>query len=102
MTSAAIDVELIGKIRITTGLEDATQLERPGDIFLAEEEIAHLHGIACHPVEDDAGTKPFAGFGGVIFEDLWDREDGFDGEAEGAEEGDVELGIGERVEDDLD
>lgn len=67
LVTTSIDIKLIRKIRITTRLKDATQLERPRDIFRAEEEIAHLHGIAHHPVGDDAGTETLAGFCGVVF-----------------------------------
>ena len=67
LVTSAVDVELICKICITTRLKDATQLERPRDIFRAEEEIAHLHGVAHYPVGDDAGPETLAGFCGVVF-----------------------------------
>ena len=38
----------------------------------------------------------------MVLQDLWEGEDGFDGEAEVPEEGDVEAGVCEGREDDLD
>lgn len=96
-----INYKLICKIRITARLKDATQLERPGYNLLTQKEIAHLHAVAGHPIEYNGGTKALAGFSSVVFQDLGDRENSFDGESGVAQEGDIEGGGGEGRKDHL-
>jgi hypothetical protein len=95
----AIDIKLMCQICIATCLEDTAQLEWPGNVLCAEEEITHFHAVACDPIEDDGGPEAFAGLCVVVLEDLRDRQDGFDGEPKISQKRDVEASVCERRKD---
>ena len=62
--------KLQSQIRIATCLENPAQPERPGDEFLAQEEIAHLHGVSRQPIDYDREAKALARACAVVLEDL--------------------------------
>ena len=57
---ASIHVELQTKIAITTSLENAAQSERPGNVFTTQKEVAHLHGVASQPINDNRQSETLA------------------------------------------
>lgn len=97
-----VKIELISQIAVATRLKHAAQPERPGDDVGAQEKVAHLHAVPGQPVGDDGQSEALAGSGVVVLEDLWERQDGFDGETGVAEEGDVGPRAGDEGEQELD
>lgn len=86
---------------ITASLEDATHFECPRHlVVLAQEKKPHLHGVACEPVSQHGEAEPLAGARACIGKDLRERQRGFNGEPEVADEkrvwggwGGVEYGV---------
>lgn len=80
---------------VATSLEDAADFEGQGNLRRGGEEPEDLHGVASDPAGEHGQPETLARLGLRIGEDLRDRERGFDGEANVADEDRVH-GIGRR------
>lgn len=88
--------------RITARLENATHLKRPRHLArIRGKKKAHLHRVSEQPIREHRDAKALAGSGALVGEDLRERKDGFDGEAEVADEVGVE-GVRGGLEEDVD
>lgn len=82
----SVDEVLDAKEAVATGLEDAADLEGQGNLGRGGEEPENLHGVASDPAGEHGQTEALARLGLRVGEDLRDRERGFDGEANVADE----------------
>lgn len=71
---------------VAASLEDAADLKGQGDLGRGGEEPEDLHGVASDPAGEHGQTEALARLGLCIGEDLRDRERGFDGETNVADE----------------
>ena len=67
---------------VTPCLEDAAQLERPGDFRSGGEEPEHLHCVSRQPGHEHRQPEALAGAGAAVREYLGKRESRFDGETD--------------------
>lgn len=86
ISAVSVEKVLDSQEAIAAGLEDTAHLERQWDLGRGREEPVNLHGISSDPAGKHGNPETLTRLGLGIGDDLRDRKDGFDGEADDSDE----------------